>query len=161
MVRGGKRHCMSFARGVPDGPLETETTEPDATGGTTVTFKPDPEVSCFSRMLWVEETWRVFQRVWDEGVLDPRLLDGTGADANLPGVIGVFEWWAVENRSWMRFPRFSLFFFPVFVPIFLWSVLPFFLRIQVIFRPLSCVHCAVTDFQSDDRFRVRAIIGKA
>ena len=44
VVRGGKRHSLSFERGKTQGELVTEEAGPDAAGGTAVRFMPDPEV---------------------------------------------------------------------------------------------------------------------
>lgn len=44
VVRGGKRHSLSFRRGVTEGELVTEDAGADAAGGTVVRFMPDPLV---------------------------------------------------------------------------------------------------------------------
>lgn len=44
VVRGGKRHSLSFERGKTQGDLVTEEAGADAAGGTAVRFMPDPEV---------------------------------------------------------------------------------------------------------------------
>lgn len=44
VVRGGERHQLSFNRGKTEGALQTEEAGPDAVGGTTVRFLPDPQV---------------------------------------------------------------------------------------------------------------------
>ncbi|CAN0502551.1 unnamed protein product, partial [Laminaria digitata] len=45
VVRGGKRHQLSFERGKTQGELVTEEAGADALGGTVVRFLPDPQVN--------------------------------------------------------------------------------------------------------------------
>lgn len=45
VVRGGKRHSLSFERGKTQGDLFTADAGAEEAGGTAVRFLPDPEVS--------------------------------------------------------------------------------------------------------------------